>query len=48
MRESHQRPRKIFISGGKRLFEQHRPVADLGCAVQPGYPARREIDYPAM
>jgi hypothetical protein len=24
IRESHQRPRKILISGGKRLFQQHR------------------------
>src|SRR5216684_7082313 len=24
IRKSHQRPRKILISGGKRLFQQHR------------------------
>src|ERR1700724_518422 len=28
IRESHQRPRKILISGGKRLFQQHRPLPD--------------------
>src|ERR1700716_149763 len=27
IRESHQWPRKILISGGKRLFQQHRPKA---------------------
>jgi branched-chain amino acid transport system ATP-binding protein len=26
IRESHQRPRKILITGGKRLFQQHRPT----------------------
>src|SRR6266849_1041841 len=27
IRKSHQRPRKILISGGKRLFQQHRSKA---------------------
>src|SRR6516164_4963077 len=30
IRESHQWPRKILISGGQRLFQQHRPVAAVG------------------
>ena len=29
IRESHQRPRKILISGGKRLFQQHRSNPDF-------------------
>jgi hypothetical protein len=28
MRESHQRPRKILISSGKRLLQQNLPIAD--------------------
>src|ERR1700724_2557937 len=28
IRESHQRPRKILISGGKRLLQQNRPLPD--------------------
>jgi|ERR1700730_4457039 hypothetical protein len=31
IRESHQRPRKILISGGKRLLQQNLPTAD-SCA----------------
>src|SRR5262249_25570144 len=27
--ESHQRPREILISSGKRLFQQHRPISDI-------------------
>src|ERR1700737_4125044 len=34
IRKSHQRPRKILISGGKRLFQQHRPLCDIGCALR--------------
>jgi hypothetical protein len=34
IRESHQRPRKILIIGGKRLFQQHRPISDNDCAPQ--------------
>src|SRR5215469_2354218 len=30
IRESHQRPREILISGGKRLFQQQRPISDIG------------------
>jgi hypothetical protein len=29
IRESHQRPRKILISGGKRLFQQHRSKPEI-------------------
>src|ERR1700730_15669185 len=28
IRESHQRPRKILITGGKRLLQQNRPLPD--------------------
>jgi hypothetical protein len=30
IRESHQWPRKILIGGGKRLFQQYRPISDQG------------------
>ena len=34
MGELHQRPRKILISGGKQLFQQHRPIAEFEYASQ--------------
>ena len=38
IRESHQRPRKILISGGKRLFQQHRPdPVNIALQVYGGY-----------
>src|SRR6516164_3338724 len=29
IRESHEWPRKILITGGQRLFQQHRPRAEV-------------------
>src|ERR1700738_2763591 len=43
IRESHQRPRKILISGGKRLFQQHRPTPEVECASQHRPLCRQEI-----
>src|SRR5215469_17910502 len=35
IRESHQRPREIVISGGKRLFQQHRPEVGIDAVRSP-------------